>query len=83
MAAARLLICFGTFAQHEMQRRYGLPPGRVLLGPVEIAGKDRYVLSLPHPNRRLPSTHPLKKKLVDALSEEELAALRGWLAGGC
>lgn len=83
VAAAGLLICFGKFAQDELRRRYDLPAERVLAGPVEIAGKDRYVVSLPHPNRPLPSTHPLKKKLVDALSGEELATVRTVLARGC
>jgi uracil-DNA glycosylase len=83
VAGARLLICFGKFAQGELLRRYGLPLERVLVGPAEIAGKDRCVVFLPHPNRPLPSTHALKKKLADALSGEELTTVRAWLANGC
>jgi hypothetical protein len=79
VAAAGLLICFGNHARDEIQRRYSLPAGRVIVGPVEIAGQPRYVVFLPHPNRPLPSHRPEKKSLLAALTSEELGAVRSFL----
>jgi len=79
VANAGLLICFGTFARDEVQRRYDLPTRQVLVGPVEIAGRERYVVFLPHPNRPLPARHREKKKLSEALTDDELTAVQLFL----
>jgi hypothetical protein len=79
VANAGLLICFGNFARDEMQRRYNLPAGHVLVDPVEIAGRNRYVVFLPHPSRPLPAHRPEKKKLTEALTGDELTALQSLL----
>jgi hypothetical protein len=79
VANAGLLICFGNFARDEMRRRYNLPTGHVLVGPVEIAGRNRYVVFLPHPNRPLAAHRPEKKKLIEALTADELTAVQSFL----
>jgi uracil-DNA glycosylase len=79
VANAGLLICFGTFARDEVQRRYNLPAGQVLVGPLQIAGRERYVVFLPHPNRPLPANRPEKKKLIEALTDDELSAVQSFL----
>ena len=58
-----------------MRCRYDLPAGRVRVGPTEVAGRVRYVVFLPHPN-----SYQEKKTLVEALTDEELAAVRSFLA---
>ena len=77
VAAAGLLVCFGKVARDELRRRYHLPAGRVLVGPVEVAGRPRYVAFLPHPG----AFGPKPKRLVGALTGDELAAVRSFLGG--
>jgi hypothetical protein len=81
VAAAGLLICAGKFAGDELRRCYGLQCGRALVGPVEIADRRRYIAFLDHPNRRRRAGSPERKKLVDAMTGEQLAAVRSFLKG--
>lgn len=76
VAAAGLVICFGNHARDEMQRRYNLHSDQALVGPLELAGQLRYVAFLPHPNARSGN-----KRLAAALSRDDLAAARSFLAG--
>jgi len=69
-SGARVIVGLGKFAGDALRRQYAIPATDRLHGPVEIAGRERYVAFLPHPNARA------KRSFAACLAPEELARLR-------
>jgi hypothetical protein len=51
IAAARIIIVVGDVAAEALRRR-GFEPALRVIGPVHLAGMERMVVFLPHPNKR-------------------------------
>lgn len=53
-AEARAIVCLGDIARDAILARCGLSIGQALSGPIAIEGRRRFVVVLPHPNRKGP-----------------------------
>jgi hypothetical protein len=52
VAAAPVIVLFGTYARTAFHDTFGIPPRSPMTGPRDLEGTDRIVLQLPHPNAR-------------------------------
>lgn len=74
VSRARILVGLGSLARDVLSDSYDLDPHENLVGPLEIAGKERMISFLPHPNAWMDKT--FAKVLTDA----ELSLLREYLS---
>jgi len=73
---ARILVCVGYFAQHAVTAHLDCELPSSLVGPVDLCGSPRYVVSIAHPSRfRRPT-------LDKTIGEQGLTRLVQWLADG-
>lgn len=76
ISAARVLIVIGKFAHEALQHKFALVDKSELHGPVDIAGRGRMIVFLPHP-----ASFSKSKTLAKCLSSAELAKLRTFVKG--
>jgi uracil-DNA glycosylase len=69
-SSAKVIVGLGKFAGDALRRQYAIPAAARLYGPVEIAGRKRYIAFLPHPNARV------RRSFAACLAPEELKLLR-------
>lgn len=73
---ARILVCVGYFAQHALTAHLDCDLPSSLVGPVDLCGSPRYVITIAHPSRfRRPT-------LEKAIGDHGLRRLVEWLASG-
>jgi hypothetical protein len=51
LAAARVIVVVGGVAAEAFRRR-GFEPAQKVIGPVDLAGRKRLIVFMPHPNKR-------------------------------
>jgi hypothetical protein len=74
-SVASVMIGIGAFAESSLRRYLNLPADQSkLVGPVEVAGKVRYIAFLPHP-----SGWGKAKTFASNLSSKEMQSLRDWI----
>lgn len=73
ISGARVLVGLGSVARDVLSDKYHLDTRKILFGPLEIAGKDRMISFLPHPNAWV------EKKFGKVLTTSELSSLKEFL----
>lgn len=56
LAGAKIIVVLGTRAKQAMRATFPIPENTNVVGPMEIGGKSRFVVFLPHPNARAERT---------------------------
>lgn len=73
---ARVLVVVGAIARYAFEQHLGLSAESHLLGPLEVAGRQRLLVVVPHPSS-WGGNVPLSRHLSDAQLELVRVALRG------
>ncbi len=73
VAAATAIVCLGAHCERMVRQRLAVEGG-ALAGPIEVGGRARYFVFLPHPNTFKPKT------FEKCLTESELRSLRAFVA---
>jgi hypothetical protein len=58
LSSANVIVVLGRWARLAMKRQIGLRSESVVVGPIEIGERERWVAFLPHPNARAVRSFP-------------------------
>jgi hypothetical protein len=72
-SGASAVASLGRFAERAVRREFNAPDCVNLWGPVEVGGRPRYLVFVPHPNAFAPKT------IANCLSVDEIRRLRCFL----